>query len=49
MNKKLISINFIVNSFKDMKDSFIYLKKSKKVIMEPGQNNSNMMPILPLK
>lgn len=25
------------------------LKKSKKVIMEPGQNNSNMMPILPLK
>lgn len=25
------------------------LKKSKKVIMEPGQNSSNMMPILPLK
>ena len=25
------------------------LKKSKKVIMEPGQKSSNMMPILPLK
>ncbi len=25
------------------------LKKSKKVIMEPGQRSSNMMPILPLK
>ena len=25
------------------------LKKSKKVIMEPGRNSSNMMPILPLK
>ena len=25
------------------------LQKSKKVIMEPGQKSSNMMPILPLK
>lgn len=25
------------------------LKKSKKVIMEPGQRSSNMMPVLPLK
>ena len=25
------------------------LKKTKKVIMEPGQKSGNMMPILPLK
>ena len=49
-NKKLISINFIVNSFKDMKDSFIYLKKSKKVILgiiaSYGLCNIFLVPIL---
>ena len=49
-NNKVLSINFIINSFKDMKDSFIYLRKHKKVILgiivSYALSNIFLVPIL---